>query len=154
MTSRETTTTDAGSMVDRRRFLGACGCGVLTLVGVGCASVAARPATVKDGLIELRLADHPALQKPGGSLIIQPDGSEDPLYVLALDNGEYSVLSPICTHKGCTVDIAGALLVCPCHGSTYNRQGKVLEGPAPLPLARYGARLTTPGVLMIDVGAP
>lgn len=143
---------DENSTVDRRRFLGVCGGGLMTLAGLGCASVAARPVSVKDGIIELPLAEHPSLRKRGGSLIIQPEQSEDPLYVLALDNGEFSVVSPICTHKGCTVDVAGELLVCPCHGSVYDRQGNVLEGPAPLPLARYAARVTDQGTLLIDIG--
>lgn len=142
----------SGSTVDRRRFLATCSCGLIALAVHGCASVAARPVSVTNGIIELSLADHPSLSKRGGSLIIQPDQSDDPLYVLALDNGEYSVLSPICTHRGCTVDIAGAQLVCPCHGSIYDRRGKVLDGPAPLPLGRYAARVSDRGTLLIDVG--
>lgn len=38
-------------------------------------------------------------------------------------------LSAICTHQACLLDIAGASLVCPCHGSEFSMQGDVLEGP-------------------------
>jgi Rieske Fe-S protein len=71
--------------------------------------------------------------------------------VLALGDGAFSALSPICTHLGCTVDIQGARLVCPCHGSTYDREGKVLLGPAERALTRMPARLSADGILTIDL---
>ena len=61
---------------------------------------------------------------------------EDPIYLLRNGN-EYRALSPICTHRGCTVEVQTDRLVCPCHGSTYDRDGQVLKGPAQRALARY-----------------
>lgn len=46
-------------------------------------------------------------------------------------------LSLVCTHLGCTVGVTPDGLVCPCHGSRFDREGKVLEGPADKPLERY-----------------
>jgi menaquinol-cytochrome c reductase iron-sulfur subunit len=46
---------------------------------------------------------------------------------------EVTVYSPICTHLGCRYDWepnAGRFL-CPCHGSLFSLDGKVLAGPAP-----------------------
>ncbi|WP_225887057.1 Rieske 2Fe-2S domain-containing protein [Nodosilinea nodulosa] len=47
-------------------------------------------------------------------------------------------LQPICTHLGCTVpwNAEQNRFICPCHGSQYDNQGRVLHGPAPrsLPL--------------------
>ncbi len=41
-------------------------------------------------------------------------------------------LRPICTHLGCTVpwDAEQNRFVCPCHGSQYDAEGRVLQGPA------------------------
>jgi Rieske Fe-S protein len=46
-------------------------------------------------------------------------------------------LNAICTHLGCVVpwNSAEKKFKCPCHGSQYNRDGKVVRGPAPLSLA-------------------
>jgi len=45
-------------------------------------------------------------------------------------------LSLVCTHLGCTVSVTADDLVCPCHGSSFDRQGRVLKGPADRPLAQ------------------
>jgi len=46
-------------------------------------------------------------------------------------------INAVCTHLGCVVpwNQAENKFMCPCHGSQYNDQGKVVRGPAPLSLA-------------------
>ena len=46
-------------------------------------------------------------------------------------------INAVCTHLGCVVpwNQAENKFMCPCHGSQYNNQGKVVRGPAPLSLA-------------------
>lgn len=138
--------------VPRRAFVGRCAGWLGALALGGCASVAVRSVTADPGgIVALRLDEHPELTRPGGFVKLDVDGVPDPVYVLALDGGELVALSPICTHLGCTVEPEGALLVCPCHGSTYDRRGLVLQGPAEQPLARYPARRTGDGRLLIEV---
>jgi quinol---cytochrome c reductase iron-sulfur subunit, bacillus type len=51
--------------------------------------------------------------------------------------------SPACTHLGCAYhwnDQKGEF-ECPCHGSAFGIDGKVLRGPAPRPLDRYEVKL-------------
>lgn len=138
--------------IGRRRFLGTCTGALAGVAVAGCASVMARPVTTIDGRITLRLSEHPELRVGGGSLTIQPTGLPDPLLVLRVGEGRYAVLSPICTHRGCTVEVAGDRLECPCHGSTYDRQGAVLVGPAERALARFAARVDGDR-LVIDLGS-
>jgi len=45
-------------------------------------------------------------------------------------------LDLICTHLGCTVTVTSSGLSCPCHGSRFDRQGRVLKGPADRTLRR------------------
>ena len=44
---------------------------------------------------------------------------------------EYGI-NPVCTHLGCTVEWKGerSRFECPCHGSHFDAQGRVIKGPA------------------------
>jgi cytochrome b6-f complex iron-sulfur subunit len=136
--------------IDRRDFVFACalaGAGLLT----GCVAMVTHPVPMADARVRLSLDAYPALSKPDGAIKILPAGAADPIYVLASD-GAFRAVSPICTHRGCTVEVQGARLVCPCHGSTYDRTGQVLRGPAEKALTAYP--VTRAGnELIIDVGA-
>lgn len=117
----------------------------------GCASLVATPVTPVNGELRLTIRNFPQLEAPGGYLKIRPTGSADALYVLSVDRDRYAVLSPICTHLECTVNVEGAQLRCPCHGSTFDREGRVLRGPAERPLRRYEARVDG-GELVVRYG--
>lgn len=57
-------------------------------------------------------------------------------YIVVKSAASLKVFSNKCTHAGCRInqEIDGQL-VCPCHGSRYDSStGKVLQGPAGLPL--------------------
>lgn len=137
----------------RRAFVSACGAAAASFALPGCASLVTHPVTPVNGRASLPLAHYPDLVRAGGSLRVQPSGAAEPVYVLALGGGAYSALSPTCTHRGCTVEIEGAVLRCPCHGSTYDREGAVLVGPAQRPLARYAATVVG-DTLEIDLRSP
>lgn len=138
------------STMDRREFVAVCATASAGLLLLGCASLVTHPVPVTGNLVRLSLAAYPELAKPEGAIKILPAGHADPIYVLTASPEGFSAVSPICTHRGCTVDVHGARLVCPCHGSTYDREGKVLKGPAERALTRY--RTTRAGdELVIDL---
>jgi cytochrome b6-f complex iron-sulfur subunit len=61
----------------------------------------------------------------------------------------FVALSAICTHQTCTITGFGNQnYVCPCHGSTFDVNGRVLGGPAPAPLHQYPTQFAS-GVLTI-----
>jgi cytochrome b6-f complex iron-sulfur subunit len=61
----------------------------------------------------------------------------------------FVALSAVCTHQTCTITGFGNQnYVCPCHGSTFDVNGRVLGGPAPAPLHEYQSQFTG-GVLTI-----
>ncbi|CAN5178422.1 FAD-dependent oxidoreductase [soil metagenome] len=52
--------------------------------------------------------------------------------------GKLFAVSAICTHMGCTLNFnnAEASWDCPCHGSRFNHDGRILHGPAVKPLQK------------------
>jgi Rieske Fe-S protein len=50
--------------------------------------------------------------------------------------GEISVLSIACTHLGCALNVSGNTFICPCHGSSFQFSGEVMQGPASKNLAK------------------
>jgi cytochrome b6-f complex iron-sulfur subunit len=60
----------------------------------------------------------------------------DPTYLVVEQDKTLATygINAVCTHLGCVVPWNGAenKFICPCHGSQYNNQGKVVRGPAPL----------------------
>ncbi len=51
--------------------------------------------------------------------------------------GALAAVTLTCTHQGCGISKRRDELVCPCHGSRFDLQGAVLNGPATEPLPRY-----------------
>lgn len=136
---------------DRRGFV-ISGTAALALTLLpSCASLVTRRVPLDNGRIRLSLRQHPELAEPRGSLRLLPDGWEDPVYLLVLDGGGFAAVSSVCTHRGCTVDLGGPGLACPCHGSQYDREGRVMRGPASRALARYPVHANA-DELIIDVG--
>jgi cytochrome b6-f complex iron-sulfur subunit len=70
---------------------------------------------------------------PRGIQVIRLD---IPAIIQHTDEGIIAI-SLICTHLGCTVEEDGTGFACPCHGSRYNKNGEVLEGPATKTLPHY-----------------
>ena len=67
---------------------------------------------------------------PVGSGVIVDD-----VVVTQPSAGDFKAFSSTCTHKGCAVNkVADGTIDCPCHGSKYNLDGTVANGPATAPL--------------------
>lgn len=61
--------------------------------------------------------------------------SEQRIVVTQPTEGQFTGLSSICPHQGCSVgSVAGGVIVCPCHDSRFGLDGEVLQGPARGPL--------------------
>lgn len=60
-------------------------------------------------------------------------------WMVKSSDGRLTAFSPLCTHLGCAYhwDPQARVFACPCHGSRFAMDGRVLGGPAPRPLDRY-----------------
>jgi Rieske Fe-S protein len=76
----------------------------------------------------------PASEVPvGGGVVF----AEQKVVVTQPAKGEFVGLSATCTHQGCTVgEVSGGTINCPCHGSKFNLDGSVANGPATSPLPK------------------
>lgn len=74
--------------------------------------------------------------KPGEARVVTLDGEK--LAVYRETNGQLSVVSAVCPHMKCVVHWNGADTSwdCPCHGSRFDTEGAVIEGPAFHPLEK------------------
>jgi nitrite reductase/ring-hydroxylating ferredoxin subunit len=85
-----------------------------------------------------------------------PDGSitfiEDQRVFLIRRGNTFRCLSAVCSHLGCTVNHAGEGYHCPCHGSSFDSQGKVLSGPAPKAMTFFLVTMSKDDRLLVDKG--
>ena len=78
-----------------------------------------------------------AASVPETGALLQRPGLEFPVFLRRGERGDYVALLVRCTHQGCQPDPIGDRFICPCHGSEFDLEGAVLQGPAERPLARY-----------------
>lgn len=84
------------------------------------------------------------------------DGSvtflEDERVYLVRQGNTFRCLSAVCTHLGCTVGRAAQGYHCPCHGSSFDDDGRVKGGPAPRGLEWFLVTLSKDNRLLVDKG--
>jgi cytochrome b6-f complex iron-sulfur subunit len=129
----------AGHPPTRRTFLRTLSLAVLGLAGAWRFLTPER--LPERAPVSVRLEDVPV----DGALVLPEEG----LAVTLTDEGELGVLSLTCTHLGCRVMATEEGFACPCHGSGFDPGGKVVRGPATLPLRRL-AFTQRSGLLRID----
>jgi len=97
--------------------------------------------------------EYPANKINLGSADQYPLGSKTILNqvpaILHHTEGSYKALSLTCTHLGCTVEDSEGAFHCPCHGSGFNADGSVLNGPATQPLQTLKIELISDGTLVL-----
>lgn len=104
------------------------------------------------GALYLLVADYPALQQNGGSIVVDLGESISPLIVTRSEGDAFYALDSRCTHAGCIVgsySAAQGFIQCPCHGSRYDIQGRVIRGPADQNLTSYAVFSDPSGELKI-----
>ena len=80
----------------------------------------------------INLSDYPDLQSAGGYAIVAKR-----VIVIRVSQSKFISLNLTCTHKHCEVEYDGESFECPCHGSQYDKNGKVTQGPAEHNLKSY-----------------
>ena len=132
----------------RRRFLGWGGAAI-----AGLASLAALLAIMFRMLFPSLRPEKSGRFKIGRNSEFPPGTityfKDEQVYVFSDAEGIHAI-SAVCTHLGCVVNKEETGFTCPCHGSRYNLDGKVLKGAAPRDLPWYKISLLPSGLLEVD----
>jgi nitrite reductase/ring-hydroxylating ferredoxin subunit len=124
----------------------------------GCAAIGV--ATAGFGVSTLRYLVPTVLYEPPARFTVGSPGEFPPGSVTFLEdrrlfvfNGAdgFFAISSVCTHLGCNVKRGGTGFECPCHGSRFDENGRVVHGPAPAPLAWYALSLSPRGEVIVDL---
>lgn len=94
---------------------------------------------VSGSTITIDLSIQTTLNASGGWLLITAGKT----LVSKVGNG-FVALTSVCTHSGCDTNwsFANATYNCSCHGSKFDAQGNVINGPATQPLKVYSTSVT------------
>lgn len=114
--------------VTRRSFLSMSAIGsFLAALAVAAAGALRLPSpTVLPGPVR-RYKIGPLERFPAGSQTAMPEEG----FVVYRDAQGLYAISTTCTHLGCTVAVTAQGFACPCHGSRFDVNGRVVGGPAP-----------------------
>ncbi|MCW2949031.1 MAG: Rieske 2Fe-2S protein [Thermoleophilia bacterium] len=149
-----------GPDMSRKQFLTAATIGVGgvmgALIAVPVAGMALAPVFGGDDFEAVKIGDTDEFTEGKFVKVVLTPGADQPdAYVrkkvafvrknaargddkLALKGQEdYTVVSNTCMHLGCPVQASESGFVCPCHGGSYNQDGKRVGGPPVRPLDRY-----------------
>jgi cytochrome b6-f complex iron-sulfur subunit len=132
----------------------------LELVSGGAVLTAAAGSIILTGqYLSPNVLREPALRfKAGPVEDFSPDSitlnKEQKVFIIRAKEGYFYAMSAVCTHLGCIANWKSedGLVACPCHGSKFDKEGRVIDGPAPLPLPRFAVTLDEHGQLIVDKG--
>ena len=126
--------------IPRKRFIVGAGLGLIGTVVAACSGNKQTASGDQSATSTTSAAapGSPAPAKPIAKTSDVPVGSGvivDDVVVTQPSAGVFKGFSATCTHLGCTVaTLADGTINCPCHGSKFNLDGSVAQGPAARPL--------------------
>jgi cytochrome b6-f complex iron-sulfur subunit len=121
--------------VNRRAFLAKTAAAAAAALAAGCGNGEFGPPLPRGGgptgAVTIRVSDFPGLASTGVLVAVAPERA-----AMRTSATTFFALSTICTHQGCDADVVsgGTIVSCSCHGSRFDKNGNVLNGPAERPL--------------------
>ena len=127
--------------MERKEFLKNITLGSLGVVVGGSILSACSKDDSKDEPVDFTINtdedDYKALKEDGGFV------SKDRIFIIN-NGGDIIAISKTCTHQECPVTYipSSKQFPCPCHGSVFDINGNVLQGPAQIPLKKFTVTVT------------
>lgn len=135
----------------RRAVIVGTGLGLAATALAGCATADDKSAKSSTGSSTVGGEGAPTAEAPIAKTSDVPVGSGIIVdeYVLTQPTaGVFNGFSSVCPHRGCKVsEVIDANIVCPCHGSRFDLEGAVVNGPAVKPLERKAVSINGDAIL-------
>jgi Rieske Fe-S protein len=132
--------------------LAACGgkaatAGAAPTTAAGGSGSAGTPGASGSGAGDATLGTVPLTDVPVGGAKLEMLGGRAVILTQPVA-GQPAVFLNRCTHAGCQLAVSGTQLVCPCHGSTFDFTGQVVNGPATDPLPQGSLRVDSDQIVV------
>ena len=98
-------------------------------------------------------ADPPDLNPTGKFYIVKVDQPVETAAGVVAQQGIQAIYQ-VCTHLGCLIPFQAAenRFICPCHGSTFERNSDYVRGPAARNLDQFVIEVAQDGTITVDTG--
>lgn len=132
--------------MERRSFIKKCtllcayGTGIAVLME-SCGSIHYAASTTETNKIKINKSEF--IDKKNVErkfVVVRNEKLQFPICIYKKDT-EYNAVSMECTHQSCELNPNETSLVCPCHGSEFSKEGKVMSPPADRDLKQF--KITT-----------
>jgi Rieske Fe-S protein len=132
--------------VNRKEFIKTCcvacaGGSTMSVLLQGCAGTKMITANIEGSDLILQVSEFEFLKKDRIQfrkyVVVQNDKLQYPVCIYRFSDTQYKALWMRCTHQGTELQAFGDKLHCPAHGSEFNNQGGVENGPASNPLRTF-----------------
>ena len=128
--------------LSRREFLAKSTAAVagMAAIAAGCGDGQIGPegVTAASGSVSVKVATVSGLANVGQLVRVGP--ADKYLAVKRTGANTFAAFSVICTHEECVTDIANNAFACPCHGSRFDNNGRVIVGPAARDLRTFSTQ--------------
>lgn len=128
--------------MERRNFIK--NCTLLCASGIGiaalmesCGSIHYAASTIETNKIKINKSEF--IDKKNVErkfVVVRSEKTQFPICLYKKDK-EFIGVSMECTHQGCELNPNETTLVCPCHGSEFSKEGKVMSPPADKDLKQF-----------------
>lgn len=121
--------------MERKIFLKTCGFAclggaLLSSVLEGCSSGKSISGTIDQSNLVIPVTAFQHKDSFRKYVVVQHESLKFPVCVYRFSETDYSALLMRCTHQGAELQVFGARLQCPAHGSEFNNKGVIQNGPA------------------------